>query len=142
MLLNIVWLKIVAIPTLHFLFFIVLPGAGLWIILQDRLEDRKLPGTAHLLGAISLGILYNALQFLLVALVYREFPLTGRIWLSIGKYAMDIAFLISVSLAYPQRIRDLLLRLSSDCFRRADALLLLLALLLGVAGRHPLSPCP
>ncbi len=130
--LNIVWLKIIAIPTLHFLFFIVLPGAGLWIILQDRLGDSKLPGAAQFLSAVALGILYNALQFLLVVLVYRNFPLTGRIWLSIGKYAMDVALLICVSLAYPQKSRDLLLRLSSVCVRRADALLLLFALLLGV----------
>ncbi len=130
--LNILWLKIIAIPTLHFLFFVVLPGAGMWIILQDRFGERKLPGAAQFLSAVALGILYNALQFLLVVLVYRKFPFTSRIGLSIGKYAMDVIFLLLVYRAYPQQSRDLGRRYASVCGRRADALLLLTALLLGV----------
>jgi len=123
--------KIILIPSLHFLVSVLLVGAGLLLLLQQRSARNHFSGAGNFLAAAALGILYNALQFALVLLVYRRFPVNSQFWLSAGKYAMDLAFLLFLSLAYPKKYLSILRDLARVFSRGDNAVLLLLSILLG-----------
>jgi hypothetical protein len=125
-------LKIIVIPTLHFAISVVLVGAGLLTLIRRKTAGTDLPFPANALLAVSLGILYNAAQFALLLLVYRKFPVGRQAMLAIGKYAVDLFFLALVARARPRRFLELLKQFVPLRTRRSDAVLLVVAALLGL----------
>jgi len=131
MLENSIIIKIILIPALHFLFSILLLGTGWLAILQEKLTGKNIPSPGNFLIAVSLGILHNTLQFGLVLLLYRKFPVNFQAMLSVGKYAMDLAFLLFIFLVHPKKYLGLLKQLPSVFSGRGNAFLLLLSMLMG-----------
>jgi len=127
-------IKIILIATFHFLFSIFFVGSGLLLFFQEKLTRKNIPCPGNFLSAVSLGILYNAMQFGLVLLVTRKFPVQFQTTLSIGKYAMDLALLLFIFLFLNKKYFALLKRMTRVFFIPGNAALLLLALLLGFAA--------
>ncbi len=125
---------IILIPAFHFTFSIFLVGVGFFAILQDRLGVRDISPPGKILVSTCLGILYNAVQFALVLTVYKALPVHSQFYLSIGKYAMDMLFLLLVRLVYRSEFLPVLKSIPSMLSSRGNAALLLFSLILGMAA--------
>ncbi len=124
-------LKLFFLPAVHFLVSVLLVGIGLLALLQNKKPTDKVPHAGNFLFAVSLGILYNALQFGLVLLVQRQLPFLVRSVLGISKYVMDLVFLLFIFLFFRNKYLSQLKRITPVFLVPGNAALLLLSLLLG-----------
>ncbi len=123
---------IILLPAIHFLVSILFLGAGLLLLLQERLPRTHFPAPGNFLAAVAMGTLFNALQFAMVLLVYRRLPLHSQFWLSAGKYAMDLAVLLLVILTCKKKCLGVLRDLAAPLRSGGNAALTLFSLLLGL----------
>jgi len=84
--------------------------------------------------AVSLGVLFNALQFGLVLTVYRKLPLHSQTFLAAAKYVMDLAFLGLIFLLLRKKYLALLKDFIRPFARKENLALLLLSVLVGIAA--------
>jgi hypothetical protein len=124
-------LKIVLAPTLHFLFAVLAVGAGWLAIARGRFRPEEDSPAGNLLCAAGLGILHNTLQFALILALLPHLPPGARAGLGLGKYAVDLAFIVLLLLAFRAPYLALIRRMAGIIRQRDDAILLLFAILLG-----------
>jgi hypothetical protein len=122
------------IPAIHFLVSILLVGAGLLLVLQEKIFRKNDAPPGNILLAVSLGVLFNTLQFGLVLLVYRKFPLHSQTFLAVAKYIMDLMFLTFILLRYNKKYRDLLKNLLRILAQKENLALLILSVIVGIAA--------
>jgi len=126
--------QVIVIPAIHSLVSILLLGIGLAMLFPGKLTGKERTSPGDLLIAISLGILYNTAQFILVILVLGKTPAYTRPGLAVAKYIMDLVFLAVIILWRRKRYVALVKEVLRPVLRPDNAALLALAALVGVVA--------
>lgn len=125
-------IKIILITSIHFLLSILLVGSGILSLFRGKFPGQKLSPAGYFLLCIAAGMLYNTLQFAPVLSLPGKLSAHSHSLLAAGKYTMDAAFLVIVTLVskkkFPGRLKELL-RVFAD---RGNAALLIISLVIGM----------